>query len=138
MKIVLDTNVLVSALLRPGSYPARIFDLVLARQIGLALDIRIFDEYRNDLFRPEFRLSKAHVNHLFDFIWRSSECVQPEPLLIRLPDPDDTMFIEVAVSALADTFVTGNMKDFPPAQRHGVRVLNPREWIEVWARMRGV
>jgi len=48
------------------------------------------------------------------------------------------MFIKVAVSALADAFVTGNLKDFLPAQRHGVRVLNPRKWLELWSRMRGV
>ncbi len=48
------------------------------------------------------------------------------------------MFIKVAVSALVDAFVAGKLKDFLPAQRHGVRVLNSREWLELWSRMRGV
>jgi predicted nucleic acid-binding protein len=56
LKIVVDTNVLVSALLRPGSLPGRVLDLVLARRVGLALDHRIFTEYDAVLSRPEFGL----------------------------------------------------------------------------------
>ncbi|MCH7571195.1 MAG: putative toxin-antitoxin system toxin component, PIN family, partial [Deltaproteobacteria bacterium] len=52
MRVVLDTNVLVSALLRPAGPPARILDLILGRQVTLALDNRIFDEYRNVLALP--------------------------------------------------------------------------------------
>jgi len=133
LKIVLDTNVLVSALLRPESLPDRVLDLVLARQVTLALDQRIFTEYRTVLFRPEFAFPRDHVSNLLEFVWQSSERVQATPLPIRLPDPDDVMFIEVAVSALANALVTGNLKHFPASQRHGVRVLSPREWLEVWA-----
>jgi putative PIN family toxin of toxin-antitoxin system len=133
LRIVLDTNVLVSALLRPQSLPGRVLDRVLARQVTLALDRRIFNEYQDVLFRPEFALPPDAVSTLLEFVWQSSERVQAVSLPIRLPDPDDVMFIEVAVSALADALVTGNLKHFPPGQRHGVRVLNPREWLETWA-----
>lgn len=137
MRVALDTNVLVSALLRPAGPPARILDLILGRQVTLALDNRIFDEYRNVLALPEFRLTETHVALILNLIWGSSERVQPEPLPLRLPDPYDTMFIEVAVSALADAFITGNLKDFPPGQRYGVRVLSPREWLNFWAKLGG-
>lgn len=113
MKIVLDTNVLVSALLRPQSLPARVLDLILARQVTLALDQRIFVEYQEVLHRPEFAFPSNQVNDLLGFVWRSSERVQTVPLPIRLPDPDDVMFIEVAVSVLANAVVTGNLKHFP-------------------------
>lgn len=135
MKIVLDTNVLVSALLRPQSLPGRVLDLVLARQVALALDVRIFTEYQDVLLRPEFAFSRERVSDLLQFVWQVSERVQAAPLSIRLPDPDDVMFIEVAVSALTDTVVTGNLKHFPLSQRCGVRVLSPREWVEVWMGM---
>jgi predicted nucleic acid-binding protein len=97
------------------------------------LDHRIFTEYRDVLYRPEFMLPRNYVSDLLEFLWRSSERIQAAPLPIRLPDPDDVMFIEIAVSAMADAFVTGNLKHFPASQRHGVRVLSPCQWLEVWA-----
>jgi len=133
LKIVLDTNVLVSALLRPDSLPARVLDLVLSRQVTLALDHRIFNEYQDVLFRPEFALPRNYVDDLLEFLWWSSEKVQAVTLPIRLPDPNDVMFIEVAVAALAKALVTGNLKHFPPSQRHGIRVLSPRQFLEVWS-----
>jgi len=133
LRIVLDTNVLVSALLRPDSIPGRIVDLVLAEQVTLAFDHRIFAEYQSVLFRPEFSFSSDQVGALLEFVWRAGEMVDAMPLPIHLPDPDDVMFIEVAVSALASALVTGNLKHFPASQRQGVRVLAPREWLETWA-----
>ena len=133
MKIVLDTNVLVSSLLRPDSIPGRIVDLVLAEQVMLVFDHRIFAEYQSVLFRPEFPFLPDQVGALLEFVWRAGEMVDATPLPIHLPDPDDVMFIEVAVSALAPALVTGNLKHFPVSQRHGVRVLAPREWLETWA-----
>jgi putative PIN family toxin of toxin-antitoxin system len=133
LRIVLDTNVLVSALLRPVSIPGRIVDLVLAEQVRLAFDHRIFSEYQSVLFRPEFPFSSDHVSALLEFVWRAGEMVDATPLPIHLPDPDDVMFIEVAVSALASALVTGNLKHFPASQRQGVRVLAPRDWLETWA-----
>jgi putative PIN family toxin of toxin-antitoxin system len=133
LKIVVDTNVLVSALLRPGSLPSRVIDLVFARQVTLVIDQRIFGEYQEVLSRPEFAFPPRQVRAVLEFLWRYSERVQATPLLTELPDPDDTMFIEVVVSALADALVTGNKRHFPPDRRHGVRVLSPREWLEVWA-----
>ena len=132
MKIVLDTNVLVSALLKPNSIPGRILDLVLARQVVIVLDHRIFVEYRDVLNRPEFVLPRDAVTDLLDFLWHSSERIQGGEFAVQLPDPEDRMFIEVAVSSLADVLVTGNIKHFPTSQRHGVHVLTPRQFLDLW------
>src|SRR5215510_10485347 len=108
MKIVLDTNVLVSALLRPQSLPARILDFTLTRQLTLVIDHRIFAEYQDVLYRPEFAFSPHHTGELLEFLWKNSERIYAIPLAVQLPDPADAMFIEVAVSALADALITGN------------------------------
>ncbi len=129
----MDTNVLVSAHLRTGSLPGRVLDLVLARRVTLALDHRIFTEYHAVLSRQEFLFPPDVVRDLLEFLWLSSEHVQARPLPIRLPDPHDAMFIEVAVAAMADALVTGNLKHFPASQRQGVRILSPRDWLELWA-----
>jgi len=123
---------MVSALLRPGSVPAQVLDLVLGRQVTLALDHRIFAEYQDVLYRTEFMFLRGPVAELLEFLWRSSARIHAEPLPVLLPDPDDLKFIEVAVSALADALVTGNIRHFPARQRHGVRVLNPRQWVGFW------
>ncbi len=133
MKIVLDTNVLVSALIRPASIPARALDLVVARQVAIALDHRIFAEYHAVLLRPEFSLPRDRVADVLDFFWRCGELVQAEPLSLRLPDPNDAMFVEVALAARVDALVTGNVRHFPIARRHGVRVLTPRAFLDFWA-----
>jgi putative PIN family toxin of toxin-antitoxin system len=134
LKIVLDTNVLVSALLKPNSVPGRILNLVLAKQAVLVLDHRIFVEYRDVLYRPEFELPREAVADLLDFLWYSSEQVQGGDFAVELPDPEDRMFIEVAVNSLADALVTGNIKHFPTSQRHGVHVVTPRQFLDLWVR----
>ena len=137
MSIVVDTNVLVSGLLRAGSPPAAVLDLVLSRQVRLAFDERIFAEYADVLARPEFDFPSEHVHTILDFLWRVGERIRPEALALRLPDPDDAMFLEVAVSALAGALVSGNLRHYPLGQRRGVRVMTPREYVTAWAEGRG-
>ena len=133
MKIVLDTNVLVSALIRPDSVPSRVLDLILTRQATLVLDHRVFNKYQDVLYRPEFDLPRDQLDELLKFLWRHSDHVQAAAMRVYLPDPDDVMFIQVAVSAMADALVTGNLKHFPASERHGIPVLSPRQWLEMWA-----
>lgn len=136
MKIVVDTNVLVSALLRPASIPARILDLVLSRQVTAVLDHRVYNEYQEVLLRPEFGFPRESVIDLLDFLWRSGERVHAAALSMNLPDADDAKFLEVAVSGAADALITGNLKHFPLRQRHGIQVLSPRQLWEQWSGMR--
>jgi putative PIN family toxin of toxin-antitoxin system len=127
--IVVDTNVLVSALLRPSGPPGAVLDLVLARRVRLALDDRIFAEYAEVLSRPEFEFPGLGVASLLEYLWRSAERVRAPALPVVLPDRDDVMFVEVGVAALAQALVTGNLRHFPPAQRWGLRVLTPRDAV---------
>lgn len=137
MSIVVDTNTLVSGLLRAGSPPAAVLDLLLSRQVRIAFDERIFAEYADVLGRPELDLPPGQVRTTLDFLWRVGERIRPEALRLRLPDPDDAMFIEVAGSALASALVSGNLRHYPPDQRRGVRVMTPREYVAAWAEGRG-
>ena len=131
MTIVVDTNVVVSALLRPAGPPGRVIDLILARPLGLAIDERIFAEYAEVLRRPELRFPGPVVADLLDDLWRSAERVRAAALPIHLPDPDDAMFVEVGVTAMAQALVTGNLRHFPVSQRWGLRVVTPREALSL-------
>lgn len=133
MKIVLDTNVLVSALIQPRGLPARILDLILSVQVKILLDHRIYAEYQDVLARPEFGFAAEPVNILLDFLLQSGERVYTTKTSVTLPDPADGKFLEVAIDGAADYLVTGNLKHFPPRERHGVRVVSPRQWWEHWS-----
>ncbi len=128
MTIVLDTNILVSALLSPLGAPAKVLDLVLAGEVSLAVDERLLSEYQEVLVRPRFGFDAGDVATLLAFIEQEAEQVAAASLNVTLPDPDDVMFLEVAATAGA-TLVTGNLRHYPTDQRGGVRVIPPAAFL---------
>lgn len=130
MRIVLDTNVLVSGLLSPFGPPGEIVRLVSSGEIVLCLDARILTEYEEVLARPKFAFDQDAVSALLDFIDARSEVTAAAPLSARLPDPDDEPFLEVTLTAQADCLVTGNAVHFPVDFRAGAKILAPVEFME--------
>ena len=132
MRIVLDTNVLVSGLLTPFGAPAQITRMVAAGRY----DVRILTEYEEVLRRPKFDFPDAAVAALLDQIEGEGVSLSTTPLGKSLPDRDDEPFLEVAVAANVETpddpvlLVTGNAKHFPEESRHGVQVVSPRFLID--------
>ena len=133
MKIVLDTNVLVSGLLSPQGAPAAILRCILAGSASVCFDERILAEYRSVLARGKFGFDATQVAVLLEFIEATGEPVLAAPLNLRLLDSSDGMFIEVAVASGADCLVTGNLKHFPTEQLRGVRAMSPRALCEMLA-----
>jgi putative PIN family toxin of toxin-antitoxin system len=111
-RIVLDTNVLVSALLLPFGAPARVVDGAVSRQLVPCYDGRILSEYRQVLARPRFRLDPARVRHILDAIMDNGMAFSGKPLSILLPDTDDACFAEISEVANA-VLVTGKLKHYP-------------------------
>ena len=130
MKIVLDTNVLVSATLSPNGPPAAVLRTLLTERVSLCFDERIVSEYRDVLTRTKFSFDRELVEELIGFLEAAGSPTLAPPLAVTLPDPWDQMFIEVAVGSQADFLVTGNLKHFPEEAREGVRVASPREFLE--------
>jgi putative PIN family toxin of toxin-antitoxin system len=129
VRIVLDTNVLVSALLNMHGAPARVLDLVRQGFLTLCADGRIFGEYEEVLSRPDFPFDPEDVALLMRFLRESSESTAARLLTLRLPDQDDEPFLEVAARGRVDALVTGNMRHFPTDRRAGVPVMTPDELI---------
>jgi uncharacterized protein len=113
MRIVLDTTVLVSALLNPAGAPGSILRGVLDGQFVLLVDNRIMFEYSNVLRRPKFRFDPADVRAVLDFVEHEAEYVTAPPTNREFADPDDTPFYEVAIGGGANYLVTGNSQHFP-------------------------
>lgn len=127
--IVLDTNVLISALLTPFGAPARILNLVLIGDVRLFFDDRIMAEYREVMLRKKFGFPSHLVDNLLDYFEASGERVIAPPLRISIGDPGDAPFLEVAIAGDADALVTGNRRHYPT--RAGVPVLSPEEFLRI-------
>ena len=130
MKIVLDTNVLVSGLLNPYGPPGQITQMIPRGDFTLCFDARILAEYREVLARPRFSFDEGDVDTLLNFIEVTGHLTSTVPLAQQLPDPDDDMFLEVAIGAQAACIVTGNHRHFPASQTQGMLVLSPREFVD--------
>jgi putative PIN family toxin of toxin-antitoxin system len=131
LRVVVDTNVVVSGLLKSEGSPARVLDLVRDLDAAtLLIDDRIFEEYREVLARPKFQRAIAPTETEAFLAYCSSfgEHVAAARIEAVYPDPDDAPFLEVAVAGRADALVTGNVKHFPT--RSGLRVLAPVEFLE--------
>jgi putative PIN family toxin of toxin-antitoxin system len=131
VKAVIDTNVLVSALLSPFGAPGRVLDLVIGSSLQTAFDDRILAEYRSVLMRAKFGFEARAVDDLLTFVALTGAAVAAPVLAVDLPDPSDAMFVEVAVGAGCQ-IITGNQRHFPREQCRGVAVLTPGEFITWW------
>lgn len=140
MLVVLDTNVLVSSLLKHDSKPAAILNSILAGKLQIAIDARIFDEYTGVLRRPRLGLPADQVDAILRFIAFSALWVQspvPDFRLELIPDPGDLPFAEVAIHSCAEVLITGNKKHFAFLSTTGVRVLQPDEFLAEYPHYRG-
>jgi putative PIN family toxin of toxin-antitoxin system len=132
MLIVLDTNVLVSALLKRESNPAAILNAILENHIELAVDQRIFEEYREFLHRPKLNIRADVADSTLRFIAFSALWVQTHPVEFPqdlINDFGDLPFAEVAVCSSAEALVTGNVKHFTFMSGFNSKVLTQQEFL---------
>jgi uncharacterized protein len=135
VKVVVDTNVLVAGLLSPFGPPAEILRMVASGTLRLCFDARILTEYDEVLARPKFRFNTEQTRALMDHIHAEGFSVASNPLPDRLPDPSDEPFLESAVASKANYLITGNTRHFPPARRHGITILSPREFLDCYRKL---
>jgi len=132
MKIVLDTNVLVSGLLTPFGPSGEIVRMVSAGKLILYIDARILSEYHEVLQRPKFKFNNDHINTLISFIKHNGQFVSALPLKSSLPDPDDEPFLEVAIAGNVRSLITGNIAHYPSSLREGINILSPSKSLEYY------
>lgn len=112
MRVVVDTNVVVSGVLRPASKPGRILDLMLDGRLDVVSSTELIAEYREVLARPRFGFDAGLVNALVDEIEAVAEDVVPEVQLdVTSADPKDQFVIDLALAVDA-YIVTGNVRHF--------------------------
>ncbi len=132
LRLVIDTNVLVSAAIKPTGLQRTVLLLAITKPARLYVSRPIFDEYSDVLGRPEFRIRKGLRQQLLQLIKNHSYFVPPTRRLEITRDPDDNIFLERTDAARADYLVTGNQKHFPKFWKQ-TKIITPREFITLVA-----
>ena len=112
MLVVIDTNILVSALWSKNGAPAQLLSLVINGRLIPCYDHRIINEYRDVLKRPKFKFSESEISFLLDWITDNGYSVVAEPVDTEFIDESDKKFYEVAKFCGAK-LITGNIEHFP-------------------------
>jgi putative PIN family toxin of toxin-antitoxin system len=130
IRVVLDTNILVSALLTPGGLPARVFLMSITEpEIELAISGDVFAEYEDVIRRPKLRRSETEIAGTLQTIRTRGRWVKPTGRIRACSDPDDDIFLECAQAVDAHYLVTGNTKDFP-SNWGGLQIVTARAFLD--------
>lgn len=127
---VIDTNVLVSAMIKWQSVPGSVLEFALSGMIVPLLNTAIVDEYREVLARPKFGLTEDIIADIIASLEKSGFYVDAEETEIDLPDPKDRIFYEVVMEERKEEnayLVTGNIKHFP----NEPFIVTPRQMLDI-------
>jgi putative PIN family toxin of toxin-antitoxin system len=131
MKIVLDTNVLISGMLKPSGPPGRIIDFMRTGILQLVVDDRILSEYADVLRREYFTkyFDESDREDVIVYLFKNSYYASSRVIVRDLPDEGDSPFLEMAITE-GVPLVTGNLKHFPRQKRKGCVVMSPSQFIK--------
>src|ERR1039457_3168342 len=130
IRVVLDTNIIVSALLQPLGPPAQVVVLAIGGSIRLCISGSVYAEYEEVIRRPRFLWSEDIVAGALQAIREKGLWVRPTEAIRACSDPDDDIFLECAHAAQANYLVTGNLKHFPTVLS-GTRIVTARHLLNI-------
>ncbi len=133
-RVVLDTNVLISAALRQKGTPRAVVNAVRAENGVLLFSDETFEELRSRLHRPKFdgyvdREGRAVYLALLEPV---SEWVSISGVKLGCRDPDDDKLLETALMGEADCLVTGDQDLLEMSLFHNIPILTPEAFLDLW------
>lgn len=132
LRLVLDTNIVVSAALKPEGLQRTVVLLAITKPARLYISPAILSEYREVLSRPEFQIRKGLREQLLKLIRKRAHSLVPARRLQVTSDPGDNIFLECADAARADYLVTGNVRHFPRFWKK-TKIITSREFVSLVA-----
>jgi len=132
LRLVIDTNVLISAALKPEGLQRTALILAVTKPALFYVSHPILKEYADVLSRPELAIRKGIRQQLLQLVKNHSHLVTPSRRLEVCTDRDDNVFIECADAARADYLITGNQKHFPRFWKK-TKIITTREFISLAA-----
>lgn len=130
IRAVIDTNVVVSAMIRSSGNEALVLRAVDLRLVTPCVSLKILREYEEVLLRPKFGFAVDEVRSLLTLIRRHGEVFRTTAIPPTSPDPGDDEFIACALSSNAQFLVTGNKRHFRESWLRGTRLVNARELVQ--------
>lgn len=132
IRAVLDTNVVVSALLSPEGPMASILNLATLQRFRCYVSEPILEEYGEVLGRACLGLNERAIFGSMKRLKKSAVLVEPRRQVRICTDAEDNKFLECALEARADYVVTGNVRHFP-VQFQDIRVIRPSQFLTALA-----
>ena len=130
VRVVLDTNILVSACLKPGGLESRVTHKALTGTITACVTPEILAEYRDVLSRPKLASVHLPAEELLAALERAAMLVVANARVSASIDDDDNRFLECAEAATAEYLITGNLRHYP-AEWGATRIVNARTFISL-------
>ena len=125
MRVVLDTNVLISAALKPDGLEAGVVESVIAGRLEMWVTGEIWAEYEEVFMRRKFEGLREASRRMLVALDVKAQRIRAEVVVTAALDEDDNRFLECAVAAQADFIVTGNLRHYP-AEWGCTRIVNAR------------
>jgi len=130
LKVVYDTNVIVSAALKEESLPALLLSLGLEGEVRFFVSLALVQEYQKVLEISRFKLDHKEIMELMGKINQKAIMVNPtKELDILKVDKSDNRILGCALKAQVNFIITGNKKHFPFEEFRGSKIVTPREFI---------
>jgi putative PIN family toxin of toxin-antitoxin system len=127
MRVVLDTNVLISGIIFGGK-PDAILRMASRDQFTLILSEEILSELE-EVLAEKFNWSPAKIASVFEDIGKSAEMTLPEMVLTGCADPDDNRILEAAVEGCADCIVSGDKHLLRMKTFRGIEILTVSDFL---------
>ena len=134
ISVILDTNIVISALINPGNASAIIEDYILNEKIRLVLSTPLLSEYHDVVRREKFKRIEGFVQYadiLLDRLTELADFYEPEIILQILADDPDNRLLELALTSNANYLITGNTKDFTMEIFQKTAIVNPATFIQL-------
>lgn len=132
LRLVIDTNVLVSAAIKPDGLQRTVVLLALTKPARWYVSDAILSEYTTVLARPELKIRRNLRQQLVQLIKNHTHIVAPSHLPLITRDPADSIFVECADAARADYLITGNQRHFPNFWK-STKIITSREFLNIIA-----
>jgi putative PIN family toxin of toxin-antitoxin system len=130
VRVVLDTNVLISAILFGGK-PRQILEKAIHGEIRLCISEPILEELRGVLRRPKFGYSPEMIQFILTELAGIADFVNPSGIInVVLEDPKDNMILECATEAEANYIVTGDSHLLKLGRHQNIEVLNAVAFLQ--------
>ena len=133
-RIVIDTNVFISAIIGHHSYPFKIFsELIASGKYQMCISEKLLEEYVNVSQREKFLKYPEFTQRTVDLISsikKIATIVSPTTEISYIKDDADNRLLEIAVTANACCIITGNTKDFNFDEYNGIKIFTPKEFYD--------